>query len=133
LRLLGLDIGTGGTRAIVIDEAARVVASASAEHPSFSSPEIGWGSLEILEHDVPAVLAHRLTADFGSFVALHNFAPRPATVQLSFGEVTEGARLSDLFDVTVVPIDERARAEIEIAAYGYRWFRIVDSADRRLT
>ena len=102
-------------------------------HRYRSSPEIGWGSLEILQHDVPAVLAHRLTADFGSFVALHNFAPRPATVQLSFGEVTEGARLSDLFDVTVVPIDERARAEIEIAAYGYRWFRIVDSADRRLT
>lgn len=40
--LLGLDIGTGGTRAIVIDESSRVVASASADHPPFRSPMIGW-------------------------------------------------------------------------------------------
>ena len=42
MRLLGLDIGTGGTRAVVIDEKGSVVASGSAEHPAFSSPEIGW-------------------------------------------------------------------------------------------
>ena len=102
-------------------------------HRYRSSPEIGWGSFEILEHTEPSVLAHRLSADFGSFVALHNFASRPAMVQLAFGEVTEGARLSDLFADTVVPIDEQGRAEIELGAYGYRWFRIVDSADRRLT
>jgi len=40
--LLGLDIGTGGTRAVVIDECGKVVASAAAEHPPFTSPEIGW-------------------------------------------------------------------------------------------
>lgn len=40
--LLGLDIGTGGTRAVVIDETGRVVASASADHPPFHSPMIGW-------------------------------------------------------------------------------------------
>ncbi|PYT01781.1 MAG: xylulokinase [Acidobacteria bacterium] len=43
---LGLDIGTGGTRAVVIDGEGRVVASASAPHVPFSSPEIGWA-----EHD----------------------------------------------------------------------------------
>lgn len=42
MNLLGLDIGTGGTRAVVIDELGRVVASAAADHPAFSSPEIGW-------------------------------------------------------------------------------------------
>lgn len=40
--LLGIDVGTGGTRAIVIDPGGRVVASATADHRSFASPQIGW-------------------------------------------------------------------------------------------
>src|SRR5580658_1035806 len=39
---LGIDVGTGGTRALVIDEGGRVVASATEEHRPFSSPQIGW-------------------------------------------------------------------------------------------
>src|SRR4029434_167797 len=46
MRFLGLDIGTGGTRAVVIDDDANVVAAASAEHAPFRSPSIGWA-----EHD----------------------------------------------------------------------------------
>jgi xylulokinase len=40
--VLGLDVGTGGTRAVVIDETGRVVASATEEHERFASPSIGW-------------------------------------------------------------------------------------------
>ncbi|MGA2020440.1 MAG: FGGY family carbohydrate kinase [Candidatus Sulfotelmatobacter sp.] len=39
---LGIDVGTGGTRALVIDEGGRVVASATEEHRAFASPRIGW-------------------------------------------------------------------------------------------
>ncbi|HMT06539.1 MAG TPA: xylulokinase [Pyrinomonadaceae bacterium] len=39
---LGLDIGTGGTRAVVIDDGGKVVGAATAEHEPFDSPEIGW-------------------------------------------------------------------------------------------
>jgi xylulokinase len=39
---LGIDVGTGGTRALVIDEAGRVIASATEEHQAFASPQIGW-------------------------------------------------------------------------------------------
>jgi xylulokinase len=40
--LLGIDVGTGGTRALVIDEQGGIVASATAEHAPFASPETGW-------------------------------------------------------------------------------------------
>src|SRR6188472_934239 len=40
--LLGIDVGTGGTRAIVIDAAGRIVGSATHEHVPFASPETGW-------------------------------------------------------------------------------------------
>src|SRR5262245_17592952 len=42
MNVLGLDIGTGGTRAVLIDEEGKVLSTESAEHPQFASPEIGW-------------------------------------------------------------------------------------------
>jgi xylulokinase len=40
--VLGIDVGTGGTRALIIDEKGRVVSSATEEHAPFASPRIGW-------------------------------------------------------------------------------------------
>jgi xylulokinase len=39
---LGIDVGTGGTRAVIIDEQGRVIASATGEHQAFASPQVGW-------------------------------------------------------------------------------------------
>jgi xylulokinase len=40
--LLGIDVGTGGTRAVLIDRAGAVVASHSTEHAPIHSEHIGW-------------------------------------------------------------------------------------------
>jgi xylulokinase len=40
--VLGVDVGTGGTRALVISDRGQIVASATEEHEPFASPEIGW-------------------------------------------------------------------------------------------
>jgi len=40
--VLGADVGTGGTRAVIMDEVGRISASATEEHEPFASPEIGW-------------------------------------------------------------------------------------------
>lgn len=42
MELLGIDVGTGGTRAVVVDERGSVVASATADHAPFASPQTGW-------------------------------------------------------------------------------------------
>ncbi len=42
MNLLGVDVGTGGTRALLIDEAGTVCGSAIHEHAAFTSPEPGW-------------------------------------------------------------------------------------------
>ncbi|MBV8856678.1 MAG: xylulokinase [Acidobacteria bacterium] len=42
MKLLGIDVGTGGSRALVVDEQGRVVASATVEHEPFASPQTGW-------------------------------------------------------------------------------------------
>ena len=40
--LLGIDVGTGGTRALIIDASGRIVSSATDEHVPFASPQTGW-------------------------------------------------------------------------------------------
>ena len=39
--LLGIDLGTTGTKAVVVDDRGSVVASATREHP-LSAPRPGW-------------------------------------------------------------------------------------------
>jgi xylulokinase len=41
-KLLGIDLGTGGTRALLLDEAGRVLSAATAEHAPMASPHLGW-------------------------------------------------------------------------------------------
>jgi xylulokinase len=40
--LLGIDVGTGGTRALLLDERGRILGSATSEHAAFASPRPGW-------------------------------------------------------------------------------------------
>lgn len=64
MKLLGIDVGTGGSRALVTDEAGRVVDSATVEHEPFASPQTGWAEQDA--HDwwrasaeaVRSLLAH---------------------------------------------------------------------------
>jgi xylulokinase len=41
-KLLGIDVGTGGTRALLIDETGRVLGSTTVQHLPFASPQTGW-------------------------------------------------------------------------------------------
>src|SRR5881394_684610 len=61
--LLGIDIGTSGTKTLLIDENGRVLASASAEYP-LSTPRPGWAEQDpsdwwsATQATVRAVLGH---------------------------------------------------------------------------
>ena len=39
---LGVDVGTGGTRAVLIDREGKVLASFACEHAAIHSEHIGW-------------------------------------------------------------------------------------------
>ena len=39
---LGMDVGTGGTRAVVVDAAGKLISGASSEHAPFRTPHPGW-------------------------------------------------------------------------------------------
>ena len=56
MHFLGIDVGTGGSRAVLIDGAGQIIASHTVEHVPFASPQMGWA-----EQD-----PHRLVARFSS-------------------------------------------------------------------
>ncbi|AZC13295.1 alpha-amylase family protein [Microbacterium sp. ABRD28] len=97
------------------------------------SPELGWGSLEVIEHDVPAVMVHKLAADVGAMVAVHNFADVPATISFALPDEPEGTRLVDLLAADRMPLDGKGRIEMEIAPYGFRWLRVSRPGDGRVS
>ena len=48
-KILGIDVGTGATRALLIDESGRVLDSCTADHEPFASSQIGWAEQEPLD------------------------------------------------------------------------------------
>ena len=39
---LGMDVGTGGTRAVIVDETGKLISGASSPHAPFRTPHPGW-------------------------------------------------------------------------------------------
>ncbi|WP_425613582.1 alpha-amylase family protein [Anatilimnocola sp. NA78] len=83
-------------------------------------PEIGWGSYRVLPGCHRSVLAHRCEWREGAFVAAHNLSSQAVQTSLS---IEDGETLIELAsDCRCQNVDDPTR--IELAAYGYRWFRI---------
>ncbi len=40
--VMGIDVGTGGTRALILDAGGQILASATEDHQPFASPCVGW-------------------------------------------------------------------------------------------
>ncbi|MGO4359929.1 alpha-amylase family protein [Terrabacter sp. RAF57] len=93
-------------------------------------PESGWATVEVLDHPVPAVLAHVSRSGDWAMVALHNFGEDGAIVPFTVPDLPAGARLVDVLgdrpDVTVPP---SGPVEVDIEPYGYRWLLVVGEGD----
>jgi trehalose synthase len=96
------------------------------------SPEIGWGTLRILEHDGEGVFAHAVEADVGRMIALHNFTEVPVRLRVEVGAVEEGTVLLDLHGPDRLEVSPRGMVELELAPYGFRWLRISPPGDTRI-
>ena len=59
IKFLGIDVGTSGTRALIMDEYGRVVASGTEEHIPFASPQLGWAEQDPRDWWRASVLAVR--------------------------------------------------------------------------
>ncbi len=68
MKLLGIDIGTGGTRVVLLEGDGRVLSSATAAHLPFASPHAGWAEQNpddwggAVCSSIPQCLARGMTA-----------------------------------------------------------------------
>jgi len=96
------------------------------------SPELGWGTFEVLGQPHAAVLAHLTSWDDGALVALHNLGAEPRTVPLVLPGCGVTHRLEDLLTTGSTPLGEDGSVELALEGYGYRWLRVVAEGNRRL-
>jgi xylulokinase len=93
---LGIDVGTGGTRALVIDERGGIVASATAEHAPFASPQTGWAEQD--PHDW-----WRATRESVAAVLRQPGVSADAIKAIGFSGQMHGSTLLDSHDEVVRP------------------------------
>jgi trehalose synthase len=96
------------------------------------SPELGWGTLTVLEQPHASVLAHACVWDDGTMVAVHNLGAEPRTVPITLEDCDSTHRLVDLLQDGSTPISDKGQAELALEGYGYRWLRVVAEGSRRL-
>ncbi|MGO9863194.1 MAG: xylulokinase [Terriglobales bacterium] len=110
MKFLGIDIGTGGTRALIMDERGRIVASGSEEHVAFASPQLGWAEQDPRDWWRACGIAVRRALE-----SLGGAADQIACV--GFSGQMHGAVLLDAHDEVVRPAliwcDQRTQPQVE--------------------
>jgi trehalose synthase len=88
------------------------------------TPEIGWGTFEVLKADSHAVFAHRCDWEGRTVVAVHDLEAETEVVKVDLGDVGGRTRIDDLFDgeAAVATLDDTT-LELKLEGYGFRWFR----------
>jgi trehalose synthase len=86
------------------------------------SPELGWGSVTLLETPDPSILAHRCDWEGGTILAVHNLSEEPGGTTLELGGDVTGAQ--DVLELRDHPVGDGGRIEVELGRYGYRWLRL---------
>ena len=82
--------------------------------------------MQIVEHDVAAVLVHRCDWQGGTILLCHNLGNEPARVSLRLPEETPGTRCADLFaPATVLTVGDGGALDLDVPPYGALWYRLL--------
>jgi maltose alpha-D-glucosyltransferase / alpha-amylase len=88
------------------------------------TPELGWGSFQIVPAGDEAVLALRCDWRGSVVITVHNFADRPAKPRLELDDKDRNAALAELFADQGYDRVETLADGLPVGGYGYRWFRL---------
>jgi trehalose synthase len=86
-------------------------------------PEIGFGTLEILDAGVSAVFAHRCDWDGYTVVAVHDLGGEPVKIDLTLDGPDDAEALIDLFSDRCEPLRDGS-VELDLEPHAHRWYRV---------
>jgi trehalose synthase len=93
-------------------------------------PELGFGTLRVLDGGADSVLAHRCDWDGSTIVAVHELAGRRAKVSLDLRAGRDAEALVDLFSHAEFPLTPGEPLELGLGPYDHRWLRLRRSGQR---
>lgn len=98
-----------------------------------ASPELGWGTFELVKQPERSVMVHTVEGMEGRMVLLHNFRSAATTVAFRLDDVHPGDQLIDLLaDDRILLPDDDGGLSVPLDGYGYRWLRVLKPGGRRL-
>lgn len=86
-------------------------------------PAFGWGEWHLIDTGNSAVLAHCCTWRGETVLAVHNLAEKPQEVTFTVPD-RQATRLIDLLDEHHCLPGTGQRYKLDLASYGYGWFRV---------
>lgn len=92
-------------------------------------PEIGWGRCTLVKTTSPAIFAHRCDWDESVVIIIHNLSGRHTITEVALGP--DESLIEILSDANYEPPVDKGKG-IEVAGYGYRWFRVRKDGQRVL-
>src|SRR5271168_4401435 len=106
--ILGIDVGTSGTRAVILDRQGTVLASGTEEHTQFASPQPGWAEQDPRDWWRAAAIAVRKALQASGLTA-------ESIAAVGFSGQMHGAVLLDENDEVIRPAliwcDQRTEAQ----------------------
>ncbi len=89
-------------------------------------PELGWGSMQVVEQDVAAAFVHRCDWQGGTVLLCHNLGPDACSVTIALPEEAPGTRCVDLLDPTTeLTFGDGGTLALDLEPYAARWYRLV--------
>jgi trehalose synthase len=86
-------------------------------------PQLGWGSVTLIDTPAPSIFAHRADWEGGTVVAVHNLAEEPAAVTLELGDDVSGVQ--DALGARQLEPPKDGRLDLELGRYGYLWLDLI--------
>ena len=86
-------------------------------------PELGWGTCQVLDTDLPTVLALRCDWQGRGVLVLHNLGPEVVQVGLELEEAEPGGPMAELLGNRRYE-PARAGQPLALDRFGYRWLRL---------
>ncbi len=83
-------------------------------------PEFGFGKWEVVNSGTKDVLEIKYNYQGKTLVTLHNFSTKPKQVKLSFPQ----KNLIDILNNNTNIALSNGKAEVNLAGYGYKWYRL---------
>jgi trehalose synthase len=95
------------------------------------TPEIGWGTVTLLETEPSALFAQRCDWEGSTIVTIHNLGEDEAEATIELGE--DVADIDDLLELREHELLEGGRLRVTLGRYGYLWLRVRREGQRMLS